>query len=587
MRLPSTIGTPGPAAALYSILAPTSAGIVSVSSLVTYIDPAIDSPIEAASYSHTSVIRTLFERLVEPLILHHPLAGHTQGILLYGPPGTGKTYSLSALKDMSRDVCSITINNLPLTQLLSMDVKEAFKTISALFNEATDSPLPASTKAAQAIDAPCTAKTVVRTPQVYSGRKSLSPMAPMERFAHGADAFLTPGKRSTSAPATQMKPSPPLSFAARPELSVILLDEVDALGSGVNDSASQALIKRYICSWWNSSVHTTHRPCCLIATSNRPSAVDPALRRGGRLELELQVTPAAASAQSDRKILLKSSIERIVEALRTADVCSDDICVDNIAEAVAISTGGFVAADLLALSRDVLQEVLLSSGKGDSSNACRVGTENLIFRYSEVSRRITPASLRGVTLRLPQLSMDDVIGLDDTKRSLLRLLSFYNPAKRELIRRFKLTSPGGALLYGPPGNSKTRLVLACASSLRLPVISLSVADIYSPYVGDAEAEVRRAFSLARASAPCILFFDEIDAVVTDRTMEGAAGGAETRVLATLLTEIDGLSSNSGEQDIIVLGATNRLESIDSALLRKVSPSFSSFCYKYTIFYYQT
>jgi SpoVK/Ycf46/Vps4 family AAA+-type ATPase len=194
--------------------------------------------------------------------------------------------------------------------------------------------------------------------------------------------------------------------------------------------------------------------------------------------------------------------------------------------------------------------------------------------YSEAAVIVRPSSLRGAsTISLPQLTLDDVIGLEQVKKVLLRLLSFYDPSKKALMQRFKLKSPGGALLYGPPGNSKTRLVLACASTMRLPVISLSVADIYSPYVGDAEAEIRRSFALARQSAPCIMFLDEVDALVTDRSVESFSTGAESRVLATMLTEMDGLAARSGEEGIVVLGATNRVDAIDAALLRKVLALF--------------
>ena len=142
---------------------------------------------------------------------------------------------------------------------------------------------------------------------------------------------------------------------------------------------------------------------------------------------------------------------------------------------------------------------------------------------------------------------------------------------------------GGVLLHGPPGNSKTRLVTAAAASFRLPLITLSVADVYSPYVGDAEAEIRRAFQLARRSSPCVMFLDEIDALVTNRDQSSASGAGsnsvESRVLSTLLNEMDGVGRSQGEGGlsdnddirgggIIVVGATNRLNALDNAILRK-------------------
>lgn len=187
------------------------------------------------------------------------------------------------------------------------------------------------------------------------------------------------------------------------------------------------------------------------------------------------------------------------------------------------------------------------------------------------------------------MTFDDVIGCTEAKKKLARILSFADPRKRELINRYKLTFPGGALLYGPPGNSKTRLISAAAAVYGLPVISLSAADVYSPYVGDAEAEIRKAFRLARQSAPCVLMLDEVDALVTDRGSGGGSGSgsgsgsasAESRVLATLLNEMDGVGENKADsssssggstsgQLVYVLATTNRLQCIDKALLRKVS-----------------
>jgi SpoVK/Ycf46/Vps4 family AAA+-type ATPase len=118
--------------------------------------------------------------------------------------------------------------------------------------------------------------------------------------------------------------------------------------------------------------------------------------------------------------------------------------------------------------------------------------------------------------------------------------------------------------------------MAAAHSHGLPVISLSSADVYSPYVGDAEAEVRRAFGIAHQAAPCILFLDEIDALVTNRHLDGGSGGGsggssasvEARVLATLLTEMDGVCGGNQDRGVIVLAATNRVQCLDAALLRK-------------------
>jgi AAA family ATPase len=165
-----------------------------------------------------------------------------------------------------------------------------------------------------------------------------------------------------------------------------------------------------------------------------------------------------------------------------------------------------------------------------------------------------------------------VIGNEEVKLKLDQVLSFASGDVRETYQRFGISgSVGGVLLYGPPGNSKTRLVMAAASSRKLPLISLTVADVYSAYVGDAEAEIRRAFRLARQARPCVIFLDEIDALVTDRASgsgsgSGSSSSVEGRVLASLLTEMDGIDGNG--DGVFVIAATNRVDQIDAALLRK-------------------
>lgn len=165
-----------------------------------------------------------------------------------------------------------------------------------------------------------------------------------------------------------------------------------------------------------------------------------------------------------------------------------------------------------------------------------------------------------------------MIGHFELKQALKRVLMFTNPSMTNVFNRFKLhTNLGGVLLHGPPGNSKTRIVKATASSYNLPLISLSSADVYSAYLGEAEAEIRKSFRIARQASPCILFFDEIDALVTNREHGGSGGNstsAEGRVLATFLTEMDGVMGNNS--NVFLFAATNRLDCIDKALIRKVS-----------------
>lgn len=340
----------------------------------------------------------------------------------------------------------------------------------------------------------------------------------------------------------------------------------------------------------------------MLATSNRAEDIDLCFRRGGRLEQELVVM----TTQQDRALLLEtllSSSFTVVEekesegGVKVAGLNQEE--VKRLADTLAERTGGYVAADLVAVVREMKSLSSSSNYGGGDDITSETGTsvaplitpESLQRWFDSALQTIPPSCLRGVSIQVPKISYDDIIGYAAVKKSLQRVLAFSSsPEMCASIHRFKLSAPGGVLLHGPPGNSKTRLVMAAANAHGLPVISLTSADIFSPYVGDAEAEIRKAFRVARQARPCVLFIDELDSIVTNRESggENSASGVEGRILATLLTEMDGIQgdddrstisssdttgegktaihSNSG--GVIVLGATNRLDFIDAALIRK-------------------
>jgi transitional endoplasmic reticulum ATPase len=324
----------------------------------------------------------------------------------------------------------------------------------------------------------------------------------------------------------------------------------------------------------------------LVGTSNRSGDIDPCLRRGGRLEHEI----AVLNTQQDRGTLLQGLLAKVFgeDSGGAIFLWPEDLAA--LSDKMAMQTGGYVAADLAALVR-AMHTLALT----ELSSPARTSVAAMLKLFHVAAKSVLPSCLRGATISLPNLTFDDVIGYEEVKSSLQRVLCFAKPEQQALSSRFGLhTSPGGVLLHGPPGNSKTRLASAAAAHHGLPMISLSAADIYSPYVGDAEAEVRRAFQLARQAAPCVLFIDELDSIVTNRSNDSGGGSTsatvEGRVLATLLTEMDGIQSSNDSEfssaggksqnssgGVIVLGATNRLDFIDAALLRKVTiPTYFRF-----------
>ena len=342
-------------------------------------------------------------------------------------------------------------------------------------------------------------------------------------------------------------------------LTFFMIDEIDALGSPKSQSDIQAAIKQHICYYFDQRVDGKSN-WCMIATSNRSQDVDPCFRRGGRFEKEIEVM----GNRDDRYRLIKMLL-RAYQQKPDNCIKFNEKDLDLLSNKITDVTSGFVAADLKLLVNESWS-IYVTSIKSISIPGELNYTKFFMDAIEKSMKIIVPSSLRGMITKLPSIKLEDVIGYDNIKASLKQLLSFYSSNMREKVLRFGLKSPGGALLYGPPGNAKTRLVMATAAHHKLPVISLSAADVYSPYVGDAEAEIRKAFRIARQASPCVLFVDELDALVTNRGISDSNSDVESRVLATFLTEMDGIDGKGN--GVIVIGATNRLESIDAAMIRK-------------------
>lgn len=543
-------------------------GLVSVSTVIINNMPSMtkykdsDATGGDSDSCHTMAVNEIIRKVVKPLE-SLPRCALTSGVLLLGPAGVGKTSAIRAVKKICVEWCSIHIHEVSIPDILANDDPEG-KLVSLLAEVETPVPLaPDSTEQPVPLT---TSSPPPPSPITYrSPDKASPPREPSTPFS-----FLSP---SSPAAPSQAKSEAGLESEAKMtpmlQLQVLFLDEVDALGSPASQSEVQRVVTHTLCSWFDRH-HMTGSlgpPACVIATSNRSEGVSPLLRRGGRLELEINITSSRDDRLSITRHLLK-------QAALTHSLAGDAEDVEGVVKHVADRTGGYVAADIVAL---VTKAVELREEGGDSAGSSWHRCFDLAMNA------VPPSCLRGVALSSPSIGYDDVVGNDDVKQSLKRVLRFFSPEMGPRMAAFGLKMPGGVLLHGPPGNSKTRLVMAAASHHHLPVISLSAADVFSPYVGDSEAEVRKAFSVARQAAPCVLFFDELDAFVTNR--DGGAGSGsssvEARVLATLLTEMDGIGYNedrnsaisgsnngAGASGVAVMAATNRLGAIDAALLRK-------------------
>lgn len=368
-------------------------------------------------------------------------------------------------------------------------------------------------------------------------------------------------------------------FAAARALapSVIFIDEIDALapsrqGSGYAQSGGGSDTSSRVVTTLltlmdgvsgaqgdSGAVPGQRDRVVVLAATNRPDALDRALRRPGRFEREVEVGVPTPSARFE---ILTARLSSMRHSLAPEDM-----------QELATSTHGFVAADLSALCNEAAMAALrrrVKTGKAGGGHlsaglALPAGAGDLKvtmddFRAAEVVVR--PSALREVASDIPPVRWEDVGGLKTVKAHLKEVIEW--PLKHaDRLKTLGAKAPRGVLLYGPPGCSKTLLARAVAHEAKMNFISIKGGELFSQYVGESEKAVANIFAHARTSAPCILFFDELDGLAGPRDTDGGSAVGE-RVLSQMLVEMDGLQRPLG---VVVLAATNRPDLIDSALLR--------------------
>ncbi len=290
----------------------------------------------------------------------------------------------------------------------------------------------------------------------------------------------------------------------------------------------------------------------VIGATNREAAVDPALRRPGRFDREIEI---GVPDRSGRKEILQIHTRGMP--------LGEDFNLDNLSNI----THGFVGADLAALAREAamkslrryLPEIDLDKPiPADVLEKMKVTGEDFKGAFKEIE----PSSLREVLIEIPRVTWDDVGGLEEVKRSLREIveLPLKNP---EAFKRVGIKVPRGILLFGPPGTGKTLLAKAVANESEANYISIKGPEILSKWVGESEKAVREIFKKAKQASPSIVFLDEIDAIAPRRGM-GSDSHVTERLVNQLLTSIDGLEDMEG---VVVLAATNRPDIVDTALMR--------------------
>ena len=292
----------------------------------------------------------------------------------------------------------------------------------------------------------------------------------------------------------------------------------------------------------------------VVAATNRVNAVDPALRRPGRFDREIEIGVPD----------IKGRLE-VLQIHTRGMPLSDDVELEVLAKGIH----GYVGADTAALCRESAMKSLrryLPDINLDDDVVPPEVLERLEVRMDDfinAMKEIQPSAIREVYLEIPQVDWEDVGGLEEVKQDLIEAVEW--PINRpEIFQNMGITPPRGLLLLGPPGCGKTLLARAVAHESEANFISVKGPEILSKWVGESEKAIREVFRKARMAAPCIIFFDEIDSIAPRRGSGFGDSGVTERVISQLLTEMDGLEDL---QNVVVLAATNRPDILDPALLR--------------------
>jgi transitional endoplasmic reticulum ATPase len=335
--------------------------------------------------------------------------------------------------------------------------------------------------------------------------------------------------------------------AAKNAPCIIFIDEIDSLApdrSAVEGEVEKRLVAQLL-SLMDGFSHS--QGVIVLAATNRPEHLDPALRRPGRFDREVQFR--VPDVKGRREILQILSRAMPLEA--TVDL-----------DAIAERAVGFVGADLKAVCQKAAYTALrrqIPSIEGDIPENMTVSQADFLQALKEIK----PAVLRSVEVEVPHIAWEDIGGLDNIKQTLRESVegALLYP---ELYLQTKALAPKGILLWGPPGTGKTLLAKAVASQARANFIGVNGPELLSRWVGASEQAVRELFAKARQAEPCVVFIDEIDTLAPARGSFSGDSGVNDRVVGQLLTELDGIEVGS---TILVIGATNRPDALDPALLR--------------------
>jgi len=336
--------------------------------------------------------------------------------------------------------------------------------------------------------------------------------------------------------------------------SIIFIDELDAIApkrEEVTGEVERRVVAQLLALMDGLSGRGN---VIVIGATNRPSALDPALRRPGRFDREIEIGVPDKQGRNE-----------ILQIHTRGMPLADDFDLKRLAD----MTHGYTGADLSSLGRETamkalrryLPQINLEEERIPPSvlEKMTVTMEDFVNAYKE----ITPTAMREVYIEVPTVHWDDIGGLEEVEEDLREAVEW--PLKTpEIFNRLGIKPPKGILLFGPPGCGKTLLAKAVATESAANFITIKGPEIFSKWVGESEKAIREVFRKARMAAPAVIFFDEIDSLVPRRGLGFSDSGVSERVISQLLTEMDGIVTL---EDIVIIAATNRPDMVDPAVLR--------------------
>ncbi|MCJ8190975.1 CDC48 family AAA ATPase [Sphingomicrobium aestuariivivum] len=342
--------------------------------------------------------------------------------------------------------------------------------------------------------------------------------------------------------------------AAKAAPSIVFIDEIDSIApkrDKVQGEAEKRLVAQLLTLMDGLEPRAN---LVVIAATNRPDAIDPALRRPGRFDREIVV---GVPDEAGRREIL---------GIHTRGMpLADDVDLDKLAR----RTYGFVGADMASLTREAALEAVrrimprINLGEDEIPQEVLESLAVTADDFREAQKRVQPSAMREVMVQVPRVGWDDIGGLDEARDKLKEGIEL--PLRHpDAFRRLGIRPARGFLLYGPPGTGKTLLAKAAARESEANFIATKSSDLLSKWYGESEQQIARLFSRARQVAPTVIFIDEIDSLVPARGGSMGEPAVTERVVNTILAEMDGLEEMN---NVVVIGASNRPNLLDPALLR--------------------